>query len=289
MPSTKKATKTKGGDLHTVKRKVKNTIKDVMKVVKGEQPLSLKRKVSEYPPKVRELLAKIGHEQIKSLTVARAPLQTFVKKLLNVLSWGAYESAVKSSGYDSMFHLSLIINGSYRLEKLAVVSLVQGGTPEGAETEGIAVLGRNITIQELVDKTRDYMGARAFSNYNAHTNNCQVFIRSILEANGLLTDKLKSFIMQDADSVFQKMPSVTEQLAKFVTDIGATADVIVEGQGKPKKKAKTIIKKPDESKMKWAEFVGHRTRGKKFGRKEEAQENLRKLSEEYKALKTKQS
>ena len=88
--------KSKGGDLHTIKRKATNTIKDLQKgitaLAKG-QPLSLKRTVGTYPPQMRALLQKIGSEYITSLTVARAPIQSFVKSLLNVVSLGTYQKA----------------------------------------------------------------------------------------------------------------------------------------------------------------------------------------------------
>lgn len=260
MPSKKASTEgghpadapLRGGDLHTLKRKATNTLKLAKKAIeviaKGE-PLSLKRTVGTYPPQMRALIQRVGSEPITSLTVSRTPIQSFVSNLLNVVSFGTYQKAVHDSSYDSMFHLALLINGRYILDKQAVVKLVdtmgahgmQGGLPSNAETQQVP-LNQQVTISELIDKTKASMGAKRFSNYNARTENCQDFILAVLEANGLLTDDLRTFIKQDADAVFRKMPSLSEKIAGLFTDIGAVADVVVEGQGK-KSKAKAMPKK----------------------------------------------
>eukprot|EP00952_Eustigmatos_sp_NYUAD-ZCMA_P008483 35301-Eustigmatos_ZCMA.PRE.1 len=75
------------------------------------------------------------------------------------------------------------------------------------------------------------MGPKAFSTYDAHTDNCQRFVSSVLQANNLMTDELNEFINQDADAVFQRMPSITERLAKFATDTAAVADRVIHGEG----------------------------------------------------------
>ena len=238
----KKASTQSGGDLQTLKRKATNTLKIVEKgiksIVKGD-PISLKRVVGTYPPQMRALLQRIGSEPITSLTVARAPIQSFVKSLLNVVSLGTYQKAVHDSSYDSMFHLSLLINGRYILDKQAVVKLVESSAPANAETMSVP-LTQQITVSELIDKTKAFMGAKRFSNYNARTENCQIFIESVLQANGLITDDLRAFIKQDADAVFRKMPSLTEKVAGFFTDVGATADRLIEGEGKKKSVSKSM-------------------------------------------------
>lgn len=223
-----------GGDLYTVRRKTKNTIRDITRIVKGE-PLSLKRRVNVYPPQVRDLLARVGTEAVTSMTVTRAPIQSFVRTLMNVISLGTYEQAVRSANYDQMFHLALHINGKYLLDKQAVVKLQVTSPQANAEKMPVG-LSKSVTIQELVDNTRATMGPQQFSNYNAQSNNCQVFIRYILQANGLLTPELSAFIMQDAVAVFRRMPSFTQKLSSMITDIGSVADRLIEGEGKSRQK-----------------------------------------------------
>eukprot|EP00952_Eustigmatos_sp_NYUAD-ZCMA_P007212 30629-Eustigmatos_ZCMA.PRE.1 len=110
-----------------------------------------------------------------------------------------------------MFHLALRINDRYILDKQETVKLVAGGPPANSEGKSVPLKSQT-TIQQLIDKTRDTMGPTKFSNYSASQNNCQDFIMSILQANDLLTPELTEFIKQDAQSVFNKMPTITEKL-----------------------------------------------------------------------------
>lgn len=298
--SCRTVSKQKGGDLkhvkHVLRRKVKNTIKDastLITVLQNGQDLSLKRRVGVYPPQMRRLLEKVGNEPVSSLTVARAPIQSAVKTLLNVISLGAYEKAVKDSNYDSMFHLSLFINDRYTLDKQQTVKFVEGRPPSNAEVKQVA-LTSPLTISELINRTKEIMGPKAFSTYDAHTNNCQDFILAVLGSNGFMTDELKSFIKQDADAVFRKLPSLSEKIAGFLTDAGATLDRIVEGEGEkkpkkhPKKKAKTVTKVSVKSEppTSWSQYISQHTKGKKFASREAVRDNMKRLSEEFKALKS---
>ena len=44
-----------------------------------------------------------------------------------------------------------------------------------------------------------------FIPYNIAGNNCQDFISQMLDANGLLTKKLKKFILQDSRAIFKEL------------------------------------------------------------------------------------
>lgn len=213
-----------------------------------------KRTVGLLPPPVRKLLSVIGNEKITSIKIVRTPLESFVTKLLGVLSLGTFQKAVKESNYDNMFHLALFINNSITLDKQAVIKMVKG-SPIKSKSQVMDIvnidIASDLTYTSLLDKTRVLMGDGAFSNYNAKTNNCQDFIISILRANSLLNTERQQFIKQDAESVFRKMPSITEKLANIFTDVGAIADVVIEGQGSSLKRQ---IKKPNVIREQWFEI-----------------------------------
>ncbi len=219
-----------GGDLYTTYRKTRNTFRDVSRVLTGQDPLSLKRRVGVYPPQVRDMVERIGGEPVTSLVVTRAPLQSFVRGLMNVISWGTYEQAVRSAHYDQMFHLAIQINNRYVLDKQAVVTLQRGTPPPNAERMIVHLNADTPTIRTLLDRTRDYMGPERFSTYHPRDRNCQDFILATLQANGLLTPQLSAFIKQDADAVFRKLPGITQRLSSAITDVGAVADRIVSGE-----------------------------------------------------------
>lgn len=238
----------KGGDLNSVIRKTKNSIKKVGRVAKivvpivqnpvlgsiSALPQLKKRDYKKLPPDVRNLLSQVGEEKVQSIKIVRTPIESFVKTLMNIISLGQFESAVKASNYDNMFHLALFINGKYTLDKQAVISFIKG-SPIKKDSQVLDVeITVELTINDLFEKTRELMGDKKFTSYSSKTNNCQNFVESILTANNIVKDEYRDFIVQDAQSVFSKMPKFTNKLANVITDIGAVADNIIEGEGKKK-------------------------------------------------------
>jgi hypothetical protein len=71
------------------------------------------------------------------------------------------------------------------------------------------------------------MGKAMFS-YNAKQNNCQVFIRNLLEASNMQGNEI--FIMQDIKQIFQGFTG-TRKIMNTVTDIGNRLNMISEGAG----------------------------------------------------------
>jgi len=211
--------------------------KVVKKLVSALSPaasiaLELKKRPSElYPPNVRNTLKKNGDELVKKITIVRTPVESFVQNLMQVISFGKFKQAVKKTGYDDMFHLSLIINDKYTLDKQEVVKLVKSNRiPKNAQIVSMDV-DKYLTLSQLVDDTKKKMGDDKFSNYSAKSNNCQDFLLNVLTANKLNAGSLDEFIKQDSTKVFKELPKITDKLANVLTDVGAVANKIVEGEG----------------------------------------------------------
>jgi len=206
--------------------------------------LELKKRPSElYPPNVRNILKKDGTELVKKITIVRTPVESFVQNLMQVISLGKFKQAVKKTGYDDMFHLSLIINDKYTLDKQEVVKLVKSNRiPKNAQIVSMDI-DKYLTLSQLVDDTKKKMGNDKFSNYSAKSNNCQDFLLNVLTANKLNAGSLDEFIKQDSTKVFKELPKITDKLANVLTDVGAVANKIVEGEGKNVKKDLLYSKK----------------------------------------------
>lgn len=196
--------------------------------------LSLKkREPGKLPPKSRQLLQQVGGEPITKMVLVRTPIESYINKTLGLVSLGSWQSAVKSAGYDKLFHLSIFINDRYVLHKIEVTTFAQENPiKQDSETMEVPLGSRSITIGELIDKTKQYMGDQKFTDYDPIRNNCQVFVDSVLSANGLNSPQLKQFVLQDAVKIFEKTPSLTGKFAQFVTDIGARVNRLVQGEGK---------------------------------------------------------
>lgn len=196
--------------------------------------LTTKREAGALPKAVTDLIGKIDgiDEKIERMLVVRTPVSEFVGKLLQVASMGKYRDAVANSPYDEMFHLSLLINGRYNLEKNEVISLTDTGPSVVTKRSDFMAVkipeGARLSFAALLDGARDKMGPGAFSDYDAVSNNCQDFILAVLEGNGLAYPHLVSFLKQDSGKIFDQLPMHMKTVARALTDVAAVGNKVAE-------------------------------------------------------------
>jgi hypothetical protein len=185
------------------------------------------RTAGKLSPKIRKLLEQVGDEKITSIKLFRKPI--------SLSSFAKFIGALKGTAYDELLHLGLILNNKYLLDKQEVIHFERsgGGVPSGSETLDVDV-NKDITINELLEKTRKKMGDSAFTSYSARRNNCQDFVQAVLSANGLSSPIYTKFIKQDTESVFENLPSYAEKLSDFVTGAQRVVERVVQGEGASK-------------------------------------------------------
>jgi hypothetical protein len=199
--------------------------------------LTTKREPGVLPKPVQDKLVeleKAGQDAVTTLSLIRKPMDEYVKELLQGISGGAYKAAVQDSPYDEMFHLSLLVNGKYRLEKNEVIVLTDAPPklPSGAQfmrvvIPSVANTSTTMTIRSMLEKTKAFMGDQDFTNYHARSNNCQNFVMGLLKGNDLATDLLHDFTYQNAETIFAQMPEYTTAMAVAMTDAAAVADKLL--------------------------------------------------------------
>ena len=74
------------------------------------------------------------------------------------------------------------------------------------------------------------MGAN-FYTYNAFKNNCQNFVISVLDANGLTTPDVRAFVFQPVEELLKEQPEWTEDFSKSITNLGSITDRVFQGYG----------------------------------------------------------
>ena len=196
-----------------------------------QQGEGLTRDPTINPPAVRKILSQIGNEKVESLQLVRTPLSKISRFLLNIASFGQLESKLKETGIDDLFHLSLLINGKYELDKQEVIKLVRNANAVKENSQTLVIpVSSNLTINEMIENTQRQMGSN-YAPYDAKTNNCSVFISNVLSSNNLSTENSDIFLAQKTIELFEKFPSISEKLVKFGTDIGAAADKALYGEG----------------------------------------------------------
>jgi len=183
------------------------------------------------PPQLREFLKEHGGETITKIIVRRQPLSSLINNLIMWLSLGEITRKIRESPYDKLYHLSLYIETDnetkFVIEKNERITVIQPATSnEYAETIPVRII-RKITVNELIDNTKQMMGG-TFYPYNAINNNCQVFVSSVLKANKLLIPITSQFINQDVETIFNTS-SVLKKIMEYVIYITYVKNVVISG------------------------------------------------------------
>jgi len=205
----------------------------------------------QFPPKVRAIMEKYKDYYVNKITIARDPIQSYVSKILSFLSAGKIDEQLKKLNYDKLYHLYMnvgLVNGpDILVEKNEVVNMQVNNGKNGSSTIQIPV-NKKITFGELIDNAVKAVGPSIYL-YDIINNNCQKFIRDILNSNGLLTSEANKFIMQDADAILKTSPEYVKSIARLATETKAKLDRVINGEGRKKRRRvvsrtkKTIVRK----------------------------------------------
>ena len=124
--------------------------------------------------------------------------------------------------------------GKYIVEKNDSINIAKfNGLKKNSETMNVAINGKTLNV--MLENTKKKIGDKFFT-YKAVDNNCQFFISSILESNGLMTNELQNFILQDTRKLFENNPKF-RKFVNSITDIGAIGNNL-------KQKAEEISQQP---------------------------------------------
>jgi hypothetical protein len=192
----------------------------------------------QFPPKVRKVLATYGDKKIKEITVARNPIQSYVTQALSWLSGGKLDEELKNHGYDDFYHLFMIVtleDGTKLLvEKNDVVNMKQVQSMKMKDSVSVPV-NKDITFGNFIDNAVKKVGPSIYL-YDHINNNCQIFLKNLLQANGLYSSELEKFIMQDVEAVLKSSPSYVNGVARLATETKAKLDMLLEGNGAKRKR-----------------------------------------------------
>ena len=231
-----------GGSIFSATKELFGKVKD--KVSNFFSP-----RLDNYGNSASKNLKTYGDQKVQDIQIYRTPIPSMLNVALNAVSLGKWNELRAKYGFDKLFHLALVfrlasgkniivqkneiidINDNYRTKSDTEVFPVTGYTP-GTKT-----------LYEFVNGAREKLkDDKKWFGYDAFSNNCQYFIRYILETAGLYSEGAKNFLFQDLSKVAEQMPSFAKTIAKGVTDLGATVSKIT-GKGKPSKaiKEKSLV------------------------------------------------
>lgn len=88
----------------------------------------------------------------------------------------------------------------------------------------------DLTVGKLIHPAIQIMG-HDFATYNHIYNNCQIWIKNILDGADLLTPQLYNFIVQNVEEVAKSIPEVGNILAQYAVDTARKIDTLLHGKG----------------------------------------------------------
>ena len=170
---------------------------------------------------VKRIVNNIGIAEITDIEVARVPLSSATKLLLNIVSLGNFQKRFNELPYDKLYHLYLVLtteHGKFVLEKNELINMKRFSN-YAKDTDRITIksIPKGLNLNTLLDRTKAKLGGK-YSLYSAYDNNCQTFVNAILSSNGLNTPEVKQFVLQDTKHLF-KNDSRFRKIVNTVTDV----------------------------------------------------------------------
>lgn len=189
----------------------------------------------------KKVLETYGNNKIKSLEIYRTPISNLLSGAINLLSLGKFEMLKNIYGYDKLFHIAIVatMEPDYRkiiIEKNEVINISYNyNTTEFTEVYPVDLLGKKISLEQLVYEPIDKVGKTIYFSYDPFNNeldgtNCQGYIRLLLKTQGLYNDKINAFLFQPLENIYARLPKFVQKLSRFTTDVAAWVNKIL-GRG----------------------------------------------------------
>lgn len=191
-------------------------------------------KLERFPVQAKKLLDQVGNEPINKIVIFRKPLGNILTKTLNKLTKGSLDNFLKTAPYDKFFHLGVIINDKYLMDKqdsftFKKVNAQKFLRAKGMETSMPTINYEGLTINSLVEKTKAKMGDERFFGYQPLTNNCQDFIIALLDSVNAQFDR--DFVKQKVEELAKTVPSWKQKIAEWLVAIPRTAKRVKVAKG----------------------------------------------------------
>lgn len=184
------------------------------------------KRLNSFNRESSNVLNKYGNQKIKYLVIAKKPIHDLLDKFINILSIGQWNKLKNKFGFDKLMHLCLIAvldnDTKIYIEKIDAVTISLVDKISSNETEYLEIdnIG-DLTLSNFINGSRSYLNNdNLYFDYDPWTNNCQIFLKYLLESIGKYGIEEKNFIFQDVSNIAKQMPSYTKTIMKGITDLG---------------------------------------------------------------------
>lgn len=175
--------------------------------------------INKYSSTVNNFINKYGDEIINKLVIIRVPITKIINMIIKPFN---------KIPYDKYFHLSLIINDKFILEKNEIINFArynkvfihngQYFPPDYSKIQHYIIkdIPQNKTIKQFLYNTQHFMGSKYFP-YNGLYNNCQDFILSVLKSNNINDINAETFIKQNVEYIKKNWPTLNKIMLGFTS------------------------------------------------------------------------
>jgi hypothetical protein len=181
---------------------------------------------SQVPPKVTNFLNQYGNDIISTLTISRAPIRQTLDLAIDIVSEGQFSKIKKKVGYDKFFHLKLIINGKWIIEKNDLFNIQSYSPIKGEEFRTVNVPD-GLTISKFLELGSKGDEVNFYRQYDPWKLNCQAMVTKLLTANGMMKEEFKKFIYQDVKDFVNQLPD-THSKIKHITDVASLINRLIQ-------------------------------------------------------------
>jgi hypothetical protein len=185
-----------------------------------------------YNNKATTLIKDYGNYKIRKIVIVRSPIKSYIKYILNVVSFGKFLQALKQTPYDKLFHLSMNIeleNGQViTVEKNEVIEIHRTvKSYSNSEMMPVDLKGKVLSFNDLLENGYKNAGSdSAYFHYNAWNNNCQNYIMYLIKGSGLNSPSIQSFVLQDITKLLENTPDFTKKFGYAITTAASIANKI---------------------------------------------------------------
>jgi hypothetical protein len=209
-------------------------------------------KLDGYTNEAQKYLKMYGDVPVVKLEIYRTPLHNMLTKAIDFISSGKFSQLQKKMGYDKFFHLALVatlnnkkkiiiqkldvidVSPSFKTHKDTEVEYVEQYEFRGTENEE-----DYITINELFSNAREHVNDKLWFGYNSLSNNCQWYIKYILQYSDLYGPSEEKFLFQNIETLVKELPEYVKDTMNLVTDTAATVTKL-RGKGSKKYTVKEV-------------------------------------------------
>jgi len=166
----------------------------------------------KYNKQSQEVLNKYGNYKIKRIYLVRQPFTKMITFGLNLFTFYYYNELIKKCHEYYPYHTLLLIELELKtkrkdlrtkfllVEKNNCINISENffisKSQENIPLE-ISKTNKKITLNKLLDLTRDRIGSKLFFNWNIYKNNCQEFTKELLVTLDKMDLNIQEFIYRD--------------------------------------------------------------------------------------------